>query len=150
MRSWQISQAMFTIVATTRCATSPGLSRITETGTPSEPRSPWAASRVAGLVAGVVITTRRAVGSKSASSATVRAPSSFSRATSVVASSPSGVTRHRLAAPGSRPSSSRAPSFFRRATAVRRSSGRAALTQTDAGRAAGTGGSGERTAAPSA
>src|ERR1019366_5822420 len=52
MRCCAMSQAMLMMVATTRWATRPVLSRITETGTPSAARRPCAASRMAGDVAG--------------------------------------------------------------------------------------------------
>jgi hypothetical protein len=54
-----MSQAMLTMCAMTRGATRPGLSRTTETGTPSAAKRPCAASRDAALVSGVVISVRR-------------------------------------------------------------------------------------------
>ena len=45
--------------ATTRWATKPGESLITETGTPSEASRACAASRTSGSVTGVVISVRR-------------------------------------------------------------------------------------------
>ena len=47
MRCCAMSQATLTMCARTRCATKPGLSRITSTGTPSAANSACAASRTA-------------------------------------------------------------------------------------------------------
>ena len=49
VRLCAIEQPMLTIMATMRCAMKPGLSRHTVTGTPSEARSPCAASAVRGI-----------------------------------------------------------------------------------------------------
>ena len=75
--------------------TQPALSRMTETGTPSEENRPCAASRMAGEVSGVVIRVRRLSRPRRTSMAIVRDGSSFSRAAQALASSPSGVTMHR-------------------------------------------------------
>ena len=80
-----------------RWAMKPALSRITPTAVPSAANRACAASRMAGLVSGVVISVRRrpVTSPNRQSMATVRCGSSPWPTQQVVASAPSGVTMHR-------------------------------------------------------
>src|SRR6266446_4268933 len=111
MRCCAMSHAMLTICAMTRCATNPGESRITETGTPSLASNPCAAARIAGAVTGVVMSVRRLSSANRQSTASVRVGSSPSSSAVAVASRPTGATRYSDCAAGWAPASTRAPSF---------------------------------------
>ena len=114
MRCWQMSEAMFTIVATTRCVTKPPESRITLTALPSRAKRAWAASRMSARVAGLVASTRRfvAASSTSMSMPSVRAGSSRSTTATVVTSKPSGATSDSAVGEGDCPVSILAPRSF--------------------------------------
>src|SRR6185295_660878 len=88
-----MSQPTLTIWATTRCATKPGESLITETGTPSNASIAWAAARTSLRVAGLTISVRRLAKPNRGSTPTVRAGSRPSSSAVVVTSLPSGATK---------------------------------------------------------
>src|SRR5437899_2126944 len=88
MRICMMSQPTLTMCATTRCATKPGESLITDTGTPSAASRPCAASRTSGRVTGVVMRVRRLAKPNSGSTATVRVGSRPSSRAVLVASFP--------------------------------------------------------------
>ena len=100
MRICAMSQPTLTMCATTRCATKPGESRMTDTGTPSAASSAWALSLTSLRVTGVLISVRRLAKPKSGSTATVRAGSRPCSRAQVVASWPSGATRQTAALAG--------------------------------------------------
>lgn len=140
-----MSQPMFTMVAITRCATKPVESRMTVTGAPSAAKSACAASRMAGVVAGVVMMVRRATVSsgKSVSTATTRVASRCSATAVVVASKPSGVTTMSESGAGVLPVSmcTAASCFAMTFSTCSRAAGDARLIHTRAGSCVGAGGS---------
>ena len=142
MRICAMSQPTFTTCATTRCATKPAESLITDTGTPSAASSPCAASRASFDVAGLVIRVRRLAKPKSGSTATVRVASRPSSTAQVEASLPSGATMQIASPEGLAPPSTLAPSLD---TSSFSAAGASGASQTVEAFAAGTGCSGTAT-----
>src|SRR5216684_1986050 len=136
MRICMMSQPTLTMCATTRCATKPGESLITDTGTPSAASRPCAASRTSGWVTGVVISVRRLRKPKRGSTATVRVGSRPSSRAVVVASLPRGATKQTAAREGS-------------LSILGKSSFNSGTAHTESGRALGAGGSATGSAVPS-
>src|SRR5215471_4546164 len=93
MRICTMSQPTLTMCATTRCATKPGESLITDTGTPSKASLACAAARTSFRVAGLTIKVLLFENPKRGSTPTVRVGSRPSSSAVALMSLPNGATK---------------------------------------------------------